>query len=523
MFVALGLDLELACSAGGRSSRGPRLSTVLVSQAACVTLAATVTGVVFVDVCMSGLDGGPTVTGSRENARRGQGRGLIFLGNQGSACAHNSEPNSPIVSNEPPVRGRSFERLSLMSQTSTSHTQWIQHAVAAAKAGNPSVAKIQLQKAAEAAPGDPAVWLWMGWLADSPASAVQCLELARSDERFQKIADAGIDFAKALAEFQLELQEEVVVETWAEEPANDLVETSPVVSPVEAVEEVAAVVETLQQEDSAEPAIDSDSWERSTSNDDCESAISESVEQVSESGAATGEENDSTPDSPTDDSEADATVQPVVDASDDSRPESALDETVLAESDDSDLECDQPESAGSDKTNAVEAYASDAAPVAANDVESELITSANELWQTTENVADSEPGTPGSRLMSRDPVSNSGSQLRVRIGPPPFRTLLQHKLREPRHRPKYSWMSRMAISRLRRGKTLNSNVSFPFARSRSRATTTRILRQKTNLRINGWASRLITLPQHQSGEKLTRTGSVSMARPIRNLINPCQR
>lgn len=146
-----------------------------------------------------------------------------------------------------------------MSQTSTSHTQWIQHAVAAAKAGNPSVAKIQLQKAAEAAPGDPAVWLWMGWLADSPASAVQCLELARSDERFQKIAAAGIDFAKALAEFQLELQEEVVVETWAEEPANDLVETSPVVSPVEAVEEVAAVVETLQQEDSAEPAIDSDS------------------------------------------------------------------------------------------------------------------------------------------------------------------------------------------------------------------------------------------------------------------------
>ena len=281
-----------------------------------------------------------------------------------------------------------------MSQTSTSHTQWIQHAVAAAKAGNPSVAKIQLQKAAEAAPGDPAVWLWMGWLADSPASAVQCLELARSDERFQKIADAGIDFAKALAEFQLELQEEVVVETWTEEPANVLVETSPVVSPVEAVEEVAAVVETLQQEDSAEPAIDSDSWERSTSNDDCESAISESVEQVSESGAATGEENDSTPDSPTDDSEADTTVQPVVDASDDFQTEAALEETVLAESDDSDLECDQPESAGSDKTNAVEAYASDAAPVAANDVESELITSANELWQTTENVADSEPGTP---------------------------------------------------------------------------------------------------------------------------------
>ena len=51
-----------------------------------------------------------------------------------------------------------------MSENSTSHTQWIQYAVAAAKAGNPSVAKIQLQKAAEENPEDPAIWLWLGWL-----------------------------------------------------------------------------------------------------------------------------------------------------------------------------------------------------------------------------------------------------------------------------------------------------------------------------------------------------------------------
>ncbi|MDA0283305.1 MAG: hypothetical protein O3B86_08110 [Planctomycetota bacterium] len=44
-----------------------------------------------------------------------------------------------------------------MSQTSTTHTQWIRQAVAAAKAGNPSLAKIQLQKAAEETPGAPLV------------------------------------------------------------------------------------------------------------------------------------------------------------------------------------------------------------------------------------------------------------------------------------------------------------------------------------------------------------------------------
>ncbi|MFT5322626.1 MAG: twitching motility two-component system response regulator PilG [Planctomycetaceae bacterium] len=145
-----------------------------------------------------------------------------------------------------------------MSETLTSHTQWIQHAIAAAKAGNPSVAKIQLQKAAEEAPEDPAIWLWMGWLADSPASAAQCLELARSDARFEKIAVAGIEFAKALAEFQLDEISETDTESSGEsETATDGAEQDVAVNdPVEAVEEVVAAVESLQQEDTTDSVAD---------------------------------------------------------------------------------------------------------------------------------------------------------------------------------------------------------------------------------------------------------------------------
>ena len=124
-----------------------------------------------------------------------------------------------------------------MSESLASHTEWIQHAVAAAKAGNPSVAKIQLQKAAEEAPGDPTIWLWMGWLADSPASAAQCLELARSDGRFEKMAVAGIEFTKALAEFQLEPQPESVTEECADQPTEVAEQGSTQLDLVEAVEE----------------------------------------------------------------------------------------------------------------------------------------------------------------------------------------------------------------------------------------------------------------------------------------------
>lgn len=83
-----------------------------------------------------------------------------------------------------------------------SHVHPLQHAAAAARAGNSALAKIHLQKAAEADPDDPAVWLWMGWLSDSPMSMVQCLEMLLDNEQFRPAAEAGMYFAKTLAEFR---------------------------------------------------------------------------------------------------------------------------------------------------------------------------------------------------------------------------------------------------------------------------------------------------------------------------------
>lgn len=83
-----------------------------------------------------------------------------------------------------------------------SQTQVVRHIVSAANAGNATLAKLHLQKAAEAAPDDAAVWLWMGWFAESPLSAIHCLETAMTDDRYRPLAEAGLAWCKAMANFK---------------------------------------------------------------------------------------------------------------------------------------------------------------------------------------------------------------------------------------------------------------------------------------------------------------------------------
>lgn len=123
----------------------------------------------------------------------------------------------------------------------------LQIAVAAAKAGNPALAKLQLQKAVEAAPDDPAVWLWMGWLADSPASSTQCFEMALTSEQYRALAETGIAFTKALAEFQVDSDSAFVAPASA--PSEAVSPEVPAPDPVEAVDQMVAAVESLQQDE----------------------------------------------------------------------------------------------------------------------------------------------------------------------------------------------------------------------------------------------------------------------------------
>ena len=253
-----------------------------------------------------------------------------------------------------------------MSETSTSHTQLIQRAVAAAKAGNPSVAKIQLQKAAEEAPEAPAIWLWMGWLADSPASAAQCLELARFDARFEKIAAAGIEFAQALAQFQLdEISEPNIESSAGSETATDVEQIVAVTDPVEAVEEVVAAVESLQQEDSTDRVADNVA-EGSIDAVDVEPVVDDPV----------------APDSDVDAVSVEASIEAPV--ADEPNPES--DDAISKEDRVEELDAaddQQPESA------------------TGNDVEAELMKSANELWQATDEMADED--SPASEEAALEP------------------------------------------------------------------------------------------------------------------------
>ncbi len=120
-----------------------------------------------------------------------------------------------------------------------SHLQSMRRTVAAANSGNVALAKTHLQKAAEAAPEDAAVWLWLGWFAESPVNAVQCLEMAVEDDRYRELANAGLAWARAMANFKLAEDGPVVVAP------------SPVIVPPQtvarAVEPLAEVIEHLAE------------------------------------------------------------------------------------------------------------------------------------------------------------------------------------------------------------------------------------------------------------------------------------
>ncbi len=140
-----------------------------------------------------------------------------------------------------------------------SHVQNLQHAVMAAKAGNPSLARVHLHKAAEEAPDDPAVWLWMGWLSESPISMVQCLEAAIQDERHRNIAQAGLAFARALCAYQVtptQAQTTRPVPAQSQVGKQSQVPVARPAGPVELVEQLAADVAAAERD----LTTDGDEW-----------------------------------------------------------------------------------------------------------------------------------------------------------------------------------------------------------------------------------------------------------------------
>lgn len=128
-----------------------------------------------------------------------------------------------------------------------SYVQTLRRTVAAANAGNASLAKTHLQKAAEEAPEDAGVWLWMGWFADSPLNAIHCLELALDDPRYREIAQTGLAWARAMSTFK------VIEESLVEASASTAAVAPVIAASVAAQPDVVCVEPTVVIE---EPSLD---------------------------------------------------------------------------------------------------------------------------------------------------------------------------------------------------------------------------------------------------------------------------
>jgi twitching motility two-component system response regulator PilG len=82
----------------------------------------------------------------------------------------------------------------------------LERGIETAKAGNKLLARLHLLQAVELAPRDPNCWLWLAWVAESPASAMHSLQRVLDDNPRHELALLGLRWAKAMAEFDLHAQ-----------------------------------------------------------------------------------------------------------------------------------------------------------------------------------------------------------------------------------------------------------------------------------------------------------------------------
>jgi twitching motility two-component system response regulator PilG len=71
--------------------------------------------------------------------------------------------------------------------------------IAAAKSGSRLVARLRLRDAAERSPQDAVCWLWLAWMAETPAEAVAHLQKAVALDPDNEIAWAGLRWAQGMA------------------------------------------------------------------------------------------------------------------------------------------------------------------------------------------------------------------------------------------------------------------------------------------------------------------------------------
>ena len=79
----------------------------------------------------------------------------------------------------------------------------LKKAITIAKTGNHILARFHLNKALEQLPDDPTVWLWLAWVSESPETTIHCLEMVLAQQPDHPLANAGLTWARAIAEFDI--------------------------------------------------------------------------------------------------------------------------------------------------------------------------------------------------------------------------------------------------------------------------------------------------------------------------------
>ncbi len=84
----------------------------------------------------------------------------------------------------------------------------LKRGIETAKSGNKLLARLHLLQAVELAPNDPNCWLWLAWVAESPASAIHSLQRVLDVDPDHELAQLGMQWAKAMADFDYQASSE---------------------------------------------------------------------------------------------------------------------------------------------------------------------------------------------------------------------------------------------------------------------------------------------------------------------------
>lgn len=78
----------------------------------------------------------------------------------------------------------------------------LEKGIRAAKAGNRLLGRLHLLRAADTEPNNPNCWLWLAWVAETPADAAQHLQRVLKKYPNHRLAQIGLLWTQCLAEFE---------------------------------------------------------------------------------------------------------------------------------------------------------------------------------------------------------------------------------------------------------------------------------------------------------------------------------